>query len=288
MAIMEQPISQQVWSDEEFAQRLMTLSGSEEFNRLLRYRRGRVSTAVIRRLKDEVAHLIRADIHRAVKVADVTRAAAALCDDPMGMALAHHAGALAMHFSGRYAEAVEFYEQAQKIYLTLGREVEAARIVRATIDALMYLGRYDDAVAAFAAAQGLGGVDHTGFPAQEASRLANLHAELAEAYIEAGGVTDAIEQYAKAAKLRPEFLDLRHRLARLRLDAGDAALARSELEAIVELRPSFVEARAALGMACYLLGDTAAARTAWERCRTERPDDARITAYLALLARVGS
>ena len=148
------------------------------------------------------------------------------------------------------------------------------------------MGRYDDAVAAFAAAQGLGGVDHTGFPAPEASRLANLHAELAEAYVEAGGIRDAIEQYAKAAELRPEFLDLRYRLARLRLEVGDVALARRELEVILEVRPSFFDARAALGMACYLEGDTAVARAAWQQCRGERPDEPRIRAYLALLDRV--
>jgi Tfp pilus assembly protein PilF len=195
---------------------------------------------------------------------------------------AHHLLGLAYSMVGQTEEALAEFDRA----LALNPKYVDAHLNRAVT--LNELGRYEDAVAAFAAAHGLGRVDHTGFPAQEASRLANLHAQLAEAYIEAGGVTDAIEQYAKAAKLRPEFLDLRYRLARLRLDAGDAALARTELEGILELRPSFFDARAALGMACYLVGDAAAARVAWERCKTERPDDARITAYQALLARVGS
>src|SRR4029077_1561536 len=48
------------------------------------------------------------------------------------------------------------------------------------------MGRSDDAAAAFQNAQALGAVDHTGFSAPAASHLANLHATLAEAYLEAG------------------------------------------------------------------------------------------------------
>jgi tetratricopeptide (TPR) repeat protein len=193
---------------------------------------------------------------------------------------AHHLLGLAYSMIGQPQDALAEFDRA----LALNPRYVDALLNRAVT--LNELGRYDDAVAAFGAAQGLGRVDHTGFPAPEASRLANLHAELAEAYVEAGGIGDAIEQYAKAAQLRPEFLDLRYRLARLRLEVGDAGRAGEELEAILEARPTFFDARAALGMAFYLRGDTAAARAAWQRCRSERPDEPRITAYLALLDRV--
>ncbi len=193
---------------------------------------------------------------------------------------AHHLLGLAYSMISQPAEALAQFDRA----LALNPKYVDALLNRAVT--LNELGRYEDAVAAFKAAQGLGAVDHTGFAAPEASRLANLHAELGEAYVEAGGIGEAIEQYAKAAKLRPEFLDLRYRLARLRLEVGDVGLARRELEAIVEARPSFFDARAAYGMACYLEGDTAVARAAWLQCRGERPDEPRITAYLALLDRV--
>ncbi len=193
---------------------------------------------------------------------------------------AHHLLGLAYSMIGQSSEALAEFDRA----LELNPKYVDAHLNRAVT--LNELGRYDDAVAAFAAAQGLGGVDHTGFGAQEASRLANLHAQLGEAYAEAGGLSEAIEQYAKAAKLRPGFLDLRYRLARLRLEAGDVAQARAELEAILEAQPTFFDARAAFGMACYLQGDRAVARAAWQQCRGERPDEPRITAYLALLDRV--
>jgi tetratricopeptide (TPR) repeat protein len=193
---------------------------------------------------------------------------------------AHQLLGLAHSMADQKEEALAEFDRA----LSLNPRYVEAHLNRAVT--LNELGRYDDAVAAFSAAQGLGGVDHTGFPAQEASRLANLHAELAEAYVEAGGIHEAIEQYAQAARLRPEFVDLRYRLARLRLEAGDALQTRVELEAILELRPSFFEARVSLGMAHYFLGDLGAARAAWEQCARERPGDARVKAYLALLSRM--
>src|SRR5256886_11696228 len=40
-----------------------------------------------------------------------------------------------------------------------------------------------------------------------------------------------------------------------------------------------------LGLACYLAGDGLAARAVWEDCRERRPEDPRVEAYLAMLAR---
>ncbi len=192
---------------------------------------------------------------------------------------AHNLLGLATAAVGQPEEALVEFDRA----LTLNPRYVDALLNRAVT--LNELGRYEDAAAAFRAAQGLAGVDHTGFEAPAASRLANLHAELGEAYVEAGGIPQAIEQYERAARLRPEYVDLRYRLARLRLEAGEIAQARQELEAILELRPSFGDARVSLGMACHLLGDAGAARAAWERCRREWPDDVRVAAYLALLDR---
>jgi len=192
---------------------------------------------------------------------------------------AHHLLGLAYAAIGQREEALGQFDRA----LELNPRYVEAHLNRAVT--LNDVGRYEDATAAFAAAQKLGAVDHTGFSAPVASWLANLHADLGEAYVEAGGVAEAIEQFEAAARLRPEFLDLRYRLARLRLGEGDAAGARRDLEAILAERPDYAAAEAALGMACYLLGDVAGARAAWEACRVRTPNDPKIGAYLALLER---
>lgn len=50
------------------------------------------------------------------------------------------------HLSGHTAKAVGFYRQASMLYKSAGDDVSTARIGRAMVDALMYLGRYNEAV----------------------------------------------------------------------------------------------------------------------------------------------
>src|SRR5512140_3633341 len=189
------------------------------------------------------------DVHGAVHVLTEVTAGGG------GFADAHHLLGLAYSMLGRKDDALKELDRA----LELNPRYVDAHLNRAVL--LNDLGRYEEAAAAFGKAQDLGKVDDTGFSAPMASRLANLHAELAEAYVEAGGVDEAIRQLERAAHLRPGFTDLRYRLARLLLDKGETARARAELEGILQERPS-LDARASLGMACYLQGDRAAARAA--------------------------
>jgi tetratricopeptide (TPR) repeat protein len=193
---------------------------------------------------------------------------------------AHNLLALAHAMVGNSEQALAGFDTALK----LNPRYVDAHLNRAVV--LSDMGRDADAAAAMREAQALGAVDHTGFPANVASRLANLHAELADAYAEAGGRAQAIAELEAAAALRPEFVDLRFRLARLYLEAGLLERANGELEAIIARRPTFLDARVSLGMARYLMKDVAGARAAWEECRRVAPGDARVTAYLSLLGRV--
>lgn len=162
------------------------------------------------------------------------------------------------------------------------RYVEAL-IHRAIV--LNELGREDEAQASLRKAGELGGRAQQGFAAHVAAKLANLHAALGDAYEDAGGLPEAIGQYQAALALGPGFHDLRYKLGRLLLQAGRTLEAREEFEIIVRDRPNFLDAAAMLGLACYLAGDGLAARRVWEDCHARRPEDPRIEAYLAMLAR---
>lgn len=124
-----------------------------------------------------------------------------------------------------------------------------------------------------------------GLPAPVAARLANQHAELAEAYAEAGALDRAVEQYERALELGPGYVDLRYRMARLLLESGRPLEAREALDEVLRLRPNFVDASAALGLAHYLSGDALGAREIWKGCLSRRPENARVEAYLAMLGR---
>jgi tetratricopeptide (TPR) repeat protein len=152
---------------------------------------------------------------------------------------------------------------------------------------LFEMGREPEAEASFRRASASMSPSSDGLPAPVVARLANQHAELAEAYAEAGALDRAVEQYQRALELGPAYVDLRYRMARLLLESGRSLEAREALEEVLRARPNFVDACAALGLAHYLSGDALGARDIWKGCLKRRPENARVEAYLAMLSRAG-
>lgn len=152
---------------------------------------------------------------------------------------------------------------------------------------LQRLGRNAEAESAFRRAAEVTPPPVAGYPAAVAGRLANMHADLAHAYLEAGDRARALAEYERALELGPTFHDLRYRYARLLLEDGRALEARETLQQVLAAHPHFVDAQAALGLAYFLGGDAAEARRTWEACRAERPANARVEAYLAMVGRGG-
>ena len=192
---------------------------------------------------------------------------------------AHHLHGLCRSLLGQPDKALEAFDTAVKLN---PRYVEA-HIHRGLV--LNQLGRTADAEEAFRKASALEGPRTGRFSPHVAARLANQHAALGEAYAEAGGLADAVDQYKKAVELGPAFIDLRYRLARLMLDAGNPLGAREELERVLQARPGFVEAQASLGLAHYLSGDAAEARRIWRDALDRQPENSRVEAYLAMMDR---
>ena len=192
---------------------------------------------------------------------------------------AHHLLGLSYTLVGQPEQALLQLDRA----LALNPRYIEALVHRAIV--LNELGREAEADAAFRRAAQVGGEPRQGFAAHVAAKLANQHAHLGDAYLEAGGLGRAIEQYHAALALGPAFHDLRYKLGRMLLEAGRALDAREHFEIIVRARPTYLDAAAMLGLACYLAGDGLAAKAVWEDCRERRPEDPRVEAYLAMLAR---
>lgn len=193
----------------------------------------------------------------------------------------HHLLGLSFALLGQQQRALAHFEQA----LELNPRYIEAHIHRGIL--LNDLGRVDEAAEAFRLAGSHNLKQPSGFPAHVASNLANHHALIAAAYAESGALDLAIEQYRRATELGPNFADIRYRLARVLLESGDVLAAREELERVVQDRPNFVDALAALGLARYLSGDSVGAQQVWRECLLERPANARVEAYLAMLERAG-
>ena len=192
---------------------------------------------------------------------------------------AHHLLGLSYSLAGQPDKALEELDRA----LALNPRYVEALIHRALV--LNELGREEEATAMLRRAHRIDTGEQAGFATHIAAKLANQHAALGEAYLEGGGLTQAIDQYQQALELGPAFHDLRYKLGRLLLEAGRALDARDQFEMIVRERPGFLDAAAMLGLACYLSGDGLAARDVWEACRARRPEDPRVEAYLAMLSR---
>src|SRR5713101_8389159 len=192
---------------------------------------------------------------------------------------AHQLLGLSYALAGQHDQALVQFSRA----LALNPNYVEALIHRAIV--LNELGREDEADAALRRAGQLSGETRHGFPSHVAAKLANQHAALGNAYAEAGDLPQAIGQYQAALALGPSFQDLRYKLGRLLLDSGRALQAREQFEIIVRDQPHFLDAAAMLGLACYLAGDGLSARAVWQECRERRPEDPRVEAYLAMLAR---
>lgn len=111
-------------------------------------------------------------------------------------------------------------------------------------------------------------------------KLANMHADLANAYAEAGLKREAIDELEKAVRLCPQFADLRTRLGALYREVSDLDAAKSQCLAAIDARPTYVPARIQLGVVLAEQGDAQAAEAEWVHALELEPDNARAKMYL--------
>jgi tetratricopeptide (TPR) repeat protein len=187
---------------------------------------------------------------------------------------------LCLSLVGRTDEALEAFERAT----SLNPGYVEAHLNRAIT--LNDLGRTEEAHASFSRAAEAD-VEKGGgrFSSVAAARLANKHSELGDLYADAGAGAEAIAEYRRAVRLRPQFLDIRNKLGRFLLDAGHLDEAIHELRSVVEAQPGFAAARANLGLALHRAGRLDEAEAEWRRTLAQAPDHAQVSSYLGMLER---
>lgn len=114
------------------------------------------------------------------------------------------------------------------------------------------------------------------------ARVANLYAEIGDAFAAAGVFDRATDAFRQALELHPSFHDIRRRLAQTLLDAGDPAAAVGELERVVEAQPTSTPAKVALGLAMLSAGRRDEAVSLWRQVLERDPNDKRALMYLRL------
>lgn len=116
-------------------------------------------------------------------------------------------------------------------------------------------------------------------------KLANMHADLAQAYHDAGLVREAIREYENATGLCPHFADLQTKLGTLLREINDLPAARTRYEAALQHKPNYVPARLQLGVTLLALGESALAAEQWKHVISVEPENSQAKMYLRMLER---
>ncbi len=114
-------------------------------------------------------------------------------------------------------------------------------------------------------------------------KLANLQAQLGDAYREAGELGEAVEAYRKALERCPDFHDIRYRLGIALREAGRPDRALAEFARVLRGNPDFLDAAVQRGLTLYSLGRSEEGIAQWREVLERDPgrDDARM--YLRLV-----
>jgi tetratricopeptide (TPR) repeat protein len=144
------------------------------------------------------------------------------------------------------------------------------------------LGKYDAARQIYSQIRhrGSGGVAQADPFAK--GKIANMHAEISQAYQDAGMIVEAVQELERAVALCPTFADLRTKLAVLYRDTGRHDRAREQLEAAKAQNPNYVQARVLLGVMLLSNGEYDPAIGEFEAALERDPENKGAHMYLKI------
>lgn len=145
------------------------------------------------------------------------------------------------HSQGAFTLARDWFERA----LVLNPNYTEAQLN--LMVTLNDLGEYDEARKIYGQLRKRGG-QREAADAFVKGRIANMHAEISQAYGDVGMQVEAIHELEKAVALCPHFPDLRTKLGIQYRDAGDRVRALEQFEQAKRDNPEYLQARLMLGV----------------------------------------
>ena len=210
------------------------------------------------------------------KALDYLLAALDIRDD---LADVHNLIGVIYHQQGRLDSARKHFERALELN---PRYTDAALNLAVTYNEI---GEYDKARSVVTNTMNQTGSSSTGLEPFARGKLANMHADLAEAYRGFGLLEEAVREYRNAVHLAPDFLDIRTKLAEVYREQGHLEEARKELEDILGRREDYVPAMIALGLVYYSMEQWEKARQQWKKAQSLAPDNRQVRLYLTMVDR---
>jgi tetratricopeptide (TPR) repeat protein len=190
----------------------------------------------------------------------------------------HHLLGLSLSLGGDREGAVASFRRA----LHLNPRYVEARLNLAIV--LNDLGRYDEALREFQMERPRD-PDHENLTPEVRTHLAESHTQLGDTYRDLGLLVDASQEYRRALRYAPQFLDIKNRLGSVYAEMGLYHDAETVLEEALAQNPRYVDARVTLGVVHWKAGRKVRAREAWERCLLDNRDEVRARSYLDFLER---
>jgi tetratricopeptide (TPR) repeat protein len=114
-------------------------------------------------------------------------------------------------------------------------------------------------------------------------KIANMYADIGDAFASSGLWDAAIEEYRRALQLGPGFVDIMLKLGHAHRDKGDPEGALAVYQECVASHPTYLPGRIALGVGFYALGKKPEALGAWEAVLKLSPGNKSAEMYLSLV-----
>ncbi|MCL4557470.1 MAG: tetratricopeptide repeat protein [Deltaproteobacteria bacterium] len=180
------------------------------------------------------------------------------------------------HLNGKIKDAIKYFESAMRINPGY---MEAATNLAVTYNDI---GQYEKAKNVLNRAKES---SHSGSIKEMedrlvTSKLSNMHAEIGDLYMEINDGDAAIEEYEKALKLQPTFVDIKTKLAVAFREKGMIAQAIKELEEAKFINADYLPARVNLGIVYYLMSRLDDAVVEWESVLKHDPNNGIARMYL--------
>lgn len=187
----------------------------------------------------------------------------------------HHMLGVITHSRGDFAEAERHFERAVQLNPNY---TEAQLNLMVTYNDL---GKYEEARRIYSMMRDRGEGKRDLDPFAK-GKIANMHAELSQAYQDVGMALEAIRELERATQLCPTFADLLTRLGVLYRDSGDRVRARQTFEAAKKSNPKYTQARLLLGVLLLSAGENETATAEFEAVLAADPENKSAATYLRI------
>ena len=181
------------------------------------------------------------------------------------------------HQEGRLAEAEQMFNEPLRINPSY---TEAALNLVVTSNDL---GKYAEAKTVYEKAMATSKRAPRELDPFAKGKIANMHAEVGDAYRAVSLFDEAVREYEQALTLCPTFLDIRTELGATRREMGDLPGAIQELERVRAENPKFIAGRLKLGLVYYAAGRRDDAAAEWRAVLATDAENRPAEMYLAML-----